>query len=247
MTTGHPPILIAEHLRRVFSQGPIQTEVIHDISLTFDAGEFTAIIGPSGSGKSTLLYLLGALEHPTAGRIVIAGQDLTELDDVQRAHLRNRILGFVFQFHFLLPEFTARENAAMPLLIRGDVAMAKAFAQAESLLRLVGLDDKMASRPGELSGGQNQRVAIARALVNQPRIVFCDEPTGSLDTQSSESVYQLLRQLNAELGQTIIVVTHELAFAERADRVIRVVDGRVESDERRRGQEGERGSQHEKQ
>ena len=227
------PILAAVDVHKVFGTGDLSTEVIHGINLAFLAAEFTAIIGPSGSGKSTLLYMLGALERPTSGSIFIGGENLASLDDVQLAHLRNRMLGFVFQFHFLLPEFSARENVAMPLLIHGDIPSNEAYRLADELLQHVGLEEKLHARPGQLSGGQNQRVAIARALINHPKIVFCDEPTGSLDKQSAEQVYCLLRELNRDMQQTIIVVTHERTFAERSDRVINIVDGKVESDEQR--------------
>lgn len=228
-------ILRADDVYRIFGSGDLAVEVIHGISLRFAAGEFTAIIGPSGSGKSTLLYMLGALERPSRGSISIAGQALAGMDDLELAHLRNRTLGFVFQFHFLLPEFSARENVAMPLLIEGRTAAADAFTRADALLQRVDLGQKIHARPGQMSGGQMQRVAIARALINNPKIVFCDEPTGNLDTASAEQVYCLLRELNRERQQTIIVVTHERTFAERSDRVINIVDGRVESDERRAG------------
>lgn len=228
-------ILVADGLRKDFGAGELRTEVIHGISLSFAPGEFTAIVGPSGSGKSTLLYMLGALERPTAGAIRIAGQNLADLNDDELARLRNRTLGFVFQFHFLLPEFVARENVAMPLLIDGKTPAREAFARADALLERVEMADKLLSRPGQLSGGQNQRVAIARALINNPRIVFCDEPTGSLDTHSAEQVYCLLRELNQDMGQTIIVVTHERTFAERSDRLVTIIDGRVASDEHRGG------------
>lgn len=224
------PILHATALTKVFGEGDLTTEVIRDISLAFAPGEFTAIVGPSGSGKSTLLYMLGALERPTSGSITIAGEELAEMNDIQLAALRNRTLGFIFQFHFLLAEFTARENVALPLLIEGDVAMPEALARADALLERVGLGNRRDARPAQLSGGQAQRVAVARALINNPRIVFCDEPTGSLDTHSSEQVYQLLRELNTEMGQTIIIVTHEPNLANRSDRIIRLVDGRIESD-----------------
>ncbi len=225
------PILVARDLYKTFEQGELRTDVIRGISLSFQPGEFTAIVGPSGSGKSTLLYMLGALERPTDGSITIAGEEIAALGDIALARLRNQTLGFIFQFHFLLAEFTARENVAIPLAIHGGMPMAKALAQADSLLERVGLGDRLRSRPGQLSGGQAQRVAVARALINAPRIVFCDEPTGSLDTHSAEQVYYLLRDLNQERGQTIIVVTHERTFAERCDRIIRLVDGVIESDE----------------
>ncbi len=224
------PILRARDLWKSFGQGDLLTEVIRGISVSFQPGEFTAIVGPSGSGKSTLLYMLGALERPTGGSITIAGEEIADLGDVALARLRNRTLGFIFQFHFLLAEFSARENVAMPLVIHGGVPMADALARADALLARVELGDKLRSRPGQLSGGQAQRVAVARALIADPRIVFCDEPTGSLDTHSAEQVYRLLRDLNQERGQTIIVVTHERSFADRCDRIIRLVDGMIESD-----------------
>lgn len=228
------PILIARDLRKSFGQGAMEAQVIRGISLTFQVGEFTAIIGPSGSGKSTLLYMLGALERPTAGEILIAGRPLSTMTEAQLAQLRNQTLGFVFQFHFLLPEFTARENVAIPLIIRGQVPADVAFRDAERLLHRVGLADKIHSFPKTMSGGQMQRVAVARALINKPQIVFCDEPTGNLDSQSSEQVYYLLRELNQELRQTIVVVTHERTFADRSDRIIELIDGVIARDETRR-------------
>lgn len=230
--------MLARDLHKFFGQGDLRVEIIRGINLTFERGEFTSIIGPSGSGKSTLLYMLGGLERPTVGQVTIDGEDIYALNDVELAHLRNRTLGFVFQFHFLLPEFSSRENVAMPLLIRGDTPPEVAFNKADALLNLVGLTDKVHSRPGQMSGGQMQRVAIARALINDPQIVFCDEPTGSLDTQSSEQVYQLLRELNRSLRQTIIVVTHERGFAGRSDRIISIVDGSVACDDHNGGEQG---------
>jgi lipoprotein-releasing system ATP-binding protein len=194
-------------------------------------------MGPSGCGKSTLLYLLGGLDNPTSGRVLLDGKDYANMKEKEKSRMRRTELGFVFQFHFLLPEFSSRENVAMPLLIHGGVSAIEAMKRADDMLARVGLGDKVQARPGEMSGGQMQRVAIARALINQPRIIFCDEPTGSLDTQSSEQVYHLLRELNSEFHQTIIVVTHEANFAERSDRVITIVDGRVEQDERRKSGE----------
>ncbi|GBD00134.1 Lipoprotein-releasing system ATP-binding protein LolD [bacterium HR17] len=213
--------------------GQTPTEVLKGITLAFQRGEFASIVGPSGSGKSTLLYLLSGLDKPTAGRVEFDGVDLTALNEQALAEFRNRRMGFVFQFHFLLPEFTALENAAMPLLIAG-VPRKDALDKAAALLQRVGLGHRLRNFPSQLSGGEQQRVAIARALVNDPDIVFCDEPTGMLDSKNAQALYELLRELNTERRQTIIVVTHEREFARRTDRIIQLQDGQVVADERLR-------------
>ncbi|MDT7972788.1 MAG: ABC transporter ATP-binding protein [Armatimonadota bacterium] len=226
------PILACYELRKVFN-GQVPTEALRGITLQFRRGEFASIVGPSGSGKSTLLYLLSGLEKPTSGRVEFDGVDLTTLNERALAEFRNRRMGFVFQFHFLLPEFTATENVAMPLLIAG-VSRKEAMGKAAELLKRFGLGHRLRHYPSQLSGGEQQRVAIARALVNDPDILFCDEPTGMLDSKNAQALYELLREVNAERGQTILVVTHEREFAQRTDRIIQLQDGQVIADERLR-------------
>lgn len=232
MTELKRPILACYELRKVFD-GQVPTEALRGITLSFARGEFTCIVGPSGSGKSTLLYLLSGLERPTSGRVLFDGVDLGRLNEMALAQFRNKRMGFVFQFHFLLPEFTALENTAMPLLIAG-FSRKEGLDKAAGLLKRVGLGHRLRHYPSQLSGGEQQRVAVARALVNDPDIIFCDEPTGMLDSKNSEALYELLRELNLERKQTIIVVTHERLFAEQADRLIQLHDGRVIADERLR-------------
>ena len=226
------PILACYELRKVFN-GQVPTEALRGITLQFRRGEFASIVGPSGSGKSTLLYLLSGLDKPTSGRVEFDGVDLTTLNERALAEFRNRRMGFVFQFHFLLPEFTAVENVAMPLLIAG-VNRREALDKAAELLKRVGLGHRLRHYPSQLSGGEQQRVAIARALVNGPDILFCDEPTGMLDSKNAQALYELLREVNTERGQTILVVTHEREFARRTDRIIQLQDGQVIADERLR-------------
>ena len=204
------------------------------VSLTIQAGEFVAITGPSGSGKSTLLYLLGALDRPTRGEVRIAGASTTPMGDPQLARLRNAKVGFVFQFHFLLPELTAVDNVALPLQVAG-MARAQAREQALQLLGRVDLTNRAMHRPHELSGGQQQRVAIARALANAPAVLLGDELTGNLDSANSALVYEWLREQNRAHGQTIVLVTHDQALAAQADRTVVLVDGKIVKDERRAG------------
>ncbi len=194
--------------------------------MEFAAGEMVAIVGPSGAGKSTLLHLLGGLDRPSAGTIHYDRVALPQLRDEQLADFRNQHIGFVFQFHHLLPEFSALENAMMPALIQRR-AKHEARQEAQYLLQSVGLGDRLHHRPGELSGGEQQRVAVARALVNTPAVVLADEPTGNLDRTTSQSLQQLLRQLNEERGQTFVIVTHDREFAAQMDRAISLVDGKV--------------------
>lgn len=224
-------VLQARDVTKTFKKDRASLSVLNEVSLTVTPGEFVAITGPSGSGKSTLLYLLGALDRPTGGEIVILGKSTSSMNDKRLAALRLKDIGFVFQFHFLLPELNATENVMAPLLIAG-VPTDRARTQAQALLRKVELGHRLDHKPAELSGGEQQRVAIARALVHGPSILFGDEPTGNLDTATGESIYQLLRQYNRELGQTIIVVTHNPDLAWHADRVIEMVDGRIRSDSR---------------
>jgi len=227
-------VLVARGLVRRLGTGAAAREVLRGIDITIDAGEFVSLVGPSGSGKSTLLYLLGALDHPDAGSVEIAGEDLAAVDDDDLAKLRNRLIGFVYQFHFLLPEFTALENVLMPLWARGGGRSREDRAWGADLLGRVGIAEKAGKLPRELSGGEQQRVAVARALVNRPRLLLADEPTGNLDSVNAKAVYDLFRELNGGFSQTILVVTHDADWAARSDRVLRLLDGRLVGDERRR-------------
>jgi len=195
--------------------------------------EFASLVGPSGSGKSTLLYLLGGLDHPDRGSVAIDGVELAAVGDDELATLRNRLIGFVYQFHFLLPEFSALDNVLMPLWARGGGTSRDDRAWGRELLGRVGVDDKAAKLPRELSGGEQQRVAVARALVNRPRLLLADEPTGNLDSANARTVYDLFRELNRTWRQTILVVTHDPEWAARSDRVLHLLDGRLVGDERR--------------
>jgi lipoprotein-releasing system ATP-binding protein len=208
----------------------VKTRVLFGIDLTIREGEFVALTGISGSGKSTLLYLLGALDRPTLGEVFIDGTEIGALDDDGRARLRGRKLGFVFQFHFLLPEFTVLENVMIPMLRRGDRTRADAAAHAKDILRTIGLGELEARRPHQLSGGQQQRVAIARAVANDPRIILADEPTGNLDSTNGTIVMEVFEKLVRDQGLTIIMVTHERSFAAMASRQIALRDGRVVED-----------------
>lgn len=220
-------VLMAERICKSYKDGQQVTEVLHGIDLTINRGDMLAIVGSSGSGKSTLLHILGTLDKPDSGQLHIMGQDIAQLNSAQKATLRNEQLGFIYQFHHLLMDFTAVENVAMPLLIRG-MASAEAKARASAMLERVGLSHRLTHRPAELSGGERQRVAIARALVAEPALVLADEPTGNLDQQTAEHIYQLLRTLNKELGTSFIVVTHDLTLASRLDSYVLMRDGHLE-------------------
>ena len=221
-------IIQIKNLTKIFGDG-VEIKALDGVDLDIERGEFLAIIGPSGSGKSTLLNQIGILDTPTSGTILLNGIDVTEMSDKQRSRTRNKELGFIFQYHHLLPDFNALENVMMPLLISG-IKSSKAREIARRVLDEVGLGDRMEHRPNQLSGGQNQRVAIARALVNKPSIVIGDEPTGNLDSKASENIYELLRKLNREHNQTFILVTHDERMAAKTDRIIRLVDGRIAED-----------------
>jgi lipoprotein-releasing system ATP-binding protein len=208
----------------------VKTRVLDDIGLAIREGEFVALTGLSGSGKSTLLYLLGALDRPSYGHVFIDGTEISSLDDEARAELRGQKLGFVFQFHFLLPEFTVLENVTIPMLRRGERSRSSATAHAESILATIGLGELGHRRPHQLSGGQQQRVAIARAIANDPRIILADEPTGNLDSRNGIIVMEIFEKLVREQGLTIVMVTHERTFAARASRQITLHDGAVVED-----------------
>ena len=200
--------------------------VLKGIDMVVEAGEIIAVIGASGVGKSTLLNILGALDRPTSGRVFYSGQEIFQLNDNKLAIFRNQEIGFVFQFHHLLPEFTALENVAMPTRI-ARIPQKEAYAKAQELLEQVGLADRLTHKPAKLSGGECQRVALARALVNNPRVVLADEPTGNLDRKTSEAMHDLIWRLNDTFNQTFIIATHNLSLAQRTDRLIHLVDGRV--------------------
>ncbi len=223
------PVLEARNVTRVLP-GAVPVTLVRDASLAFHAGDFAAITGPSGSGKSSLLYLLGLLDVPTAGQVLLQGRDTSRLGSDRLADLRLAHLGFVFQFHFLLPEFTVLENVLIPMRRLGRLAPAAMRARAEEILGGLGLAEKLARYPEQLSGGERQRVAVARALANDPTVILADEPTGNLDSRNAQIVFDIFARLAREEGRTVIVVTHEMSFAEAADRRIGLLDGRVAED-----------------
>ena len=227
------PLIELTEVRKTYNAGrPNEAEVLHGVSFTLGAGEFAALIGPSGSGKSTLLNIIGLLEPMTSGSYRIQGQESLGLDDASLTLRRRTALGFVFQFHHLLPAFTALENVTLPALMREGRVSAQQRERARTVLAAVGLEDAMDKHPGELSGGMQQRVAIARALVLEPPLVLADEPTGNLDRGSSDEVFALMRRMHAELNTSFLVVTHDPRLAARCDRIIELVDGQIERDER---------------
>ena len=224
MTEPAEAVLECRGVVRRFREGGSTLEVLRGVDLSVHAGELVAIIGSSGSGKTTLLQIMGGLDDPTEGEVIVGGQSMAHTDETEKGVLRNRYIGFIYQFHHLLPEFTARENVAMPLLIRR-VPRVQALQQADELLSRVGLGERLDHRPGELSGGERQRAAVARALITRPRLVLADEPTGNLDSGNGEHVLRLMLELNRELGTSLVVVTHDHAIAAQMDRVMLLEDG----------------------
>ena len=221
---GEDKVLEVQGLTKTFDEAGRSLDVLCGVDLTISRGDLVAIIGASGSGKTTLLQLLGGLDQATSGEVRVSGQSMTALSNSQRGMLRNRCLGFVYQFHHLLPEFSALENVAMPLLVRGEKP-AVAAERAEALLSRVGLAERLSHRPGQLSGGERQRTAVARALVTEPDVVLADEPTGNLDRPTGERVFELMLELNADLGTSLVVVTHDPELASRMGRVLELRDG----------------------
>jgi lipoprotein-releasing system ATP-binding protein len=220
------PAILVEGLEKSYSTARGELVLFRGLDLRVETGEMVAIVGQSGAGKSTLLHILGALDRPTAGRVLVAGTDVTALGSQQGASFRNHDLGYVWQFHYLLPEFTALENVALPLLARG-LALSDAEAQATNWLKEVGLEDRGAHRPGELSGGEQQRVALARALVTGPKLLLADEPTGDLDEATAERVFELIARLHRTHGLTSILVTHNMDLARASTRALRLEAGRL--------------------
>lgn len=217
-------VIESTHLSKTFHEGDLNVQVLTDVSLTVGEGERIAIIGSSGAGKSTLLHLLGGLDTPTDGKVIIDGNNISAMSENARSRLRNHTLGFVYQFHHLLPEFTALENVSMPMLIRGD-DISHAREKAEAMLNKVGLLNRIYHKPSELSGGERQRIAIARALVIEPKCVLADEPTGNLDHKTADQIYELMLELNQDMQTSFIIVTHEPRLAERMDRILKLEGG----------------------
>ena len=221
-------ILEAQNIQKFYKHAAGRLHVLKSVSLKIKIGEIAAIVGPSGAGKSTLLHILGGLDSPNDGEVVFDGEDLYALNDAERARIRNRKIGFVFQFYHLLPELTALENVLLPVLIKEDVSqLAKFKDKGLALLKEVGLEQRAQHKPSELSGGEQQRVAIARALINKPRIIFCDEPTGNLDSQSGKEIINLLLALNRENQQTLVIVTHDEEIARLSHRILHMRDGQL--------------------
>ena len=223
------PVVSCRNLNKRFNQGDLDVNVLEDITLSIGTGERVAIMGSSGSGKSTLLHLLGGLDTPTSGEVELVGQKLATLNERQLSALRNQALGFIYQFHHLLGEFTLLENVAMPLLI-ADIGIEEARERSNVMLQQVGLSNSIKHKPGELSGGERQRAAIARALVTRPRCILADEPTGNLDRKTADHVYGLMLDLNEAYGVSFLVVTHDASLASRMERQWRLTDGRLEKD-----------------
>ena len=224
--TDAQPVLQCRSVARRFSEGDSVLEVLSGVDLAVQTAERVAIVGTSGSGKTTLLQILGGLDDPDDGEVIVGGQPMHGGNEVSKGELRNRFIGFVYQFHHLLPEFTAAENVAMPLLIRRE-AKSVALEKASELLARVGLGERLTHKPGELSGGERQRAAVARALITRPKLVLADEPTGNLDAGNGEHVMQLMLELNQEFQTSLVIVTHDLSIAERMDRILVLENGRL--------------------
>jgi len=225
------PVVELDMVGKTYYTGDIATPVLFDISFSIVPGEFVAIVGGSGSGKTTLLNLMGLLDRPTAGCVRVESQEVSQLDEPGRARVRRERLGFIFQFHYLLPEFTVLENALMPCRMRGRAFEKQQEPRMRELIAAVGMSDKLKVRPPQLSGGQQQRVAVVRSLANDPAVVFADEPTGNLDSVSGRMVFDLMKRLSRESGTAFVMVTHDENFALEADRVIRIRDGRIQAPE----------------
>ena len=219
-------VISCQNLSKRFKEGKLDVEVLKGVTLDINAGEKIAIVGSSGSGKSTLLHILGGLDLPSEGSVQILGKDIAKLSDTQRGDLRNKSLGFIYQFHHLLPEFTALENVAMPLLIRG-MMVKEASDRATNILSKVGLAKRLNHKPGQLSGGERQRAAIARALVTEPNAVLADEPTGNLDQKTAAHIFDLMQELNQEMQTAFIIVTHDMQLAQKMDKIYTLVNGQL--------------------
>jgi len=222
--SNNKTIIQCENLCKRYTEGELDVDVLKNLNLEIKAGEKISIVGSSGSGKSTLLHLLGSLDLPSSGTVSIMGKDISQLSDLERSELRNHSLGFIYQFHHLLPEFTALENVAMPLLI-GKHGVQESTELAENMLQKVGLGERLDHKPGQLSGGERQRAAIARALVTRPSAVLADEPTGNLDHKTANRIFNLMQELNEEMGTAFIVVTHDLELAKKMDKAYLLLDG----------------------
>lgn len=219
-------IIELKNINKIYGQ-IIKNQVLHDINLSFEKGSFNSIIGQSGSGKSTLLNIMGTLDRPTSGEVLINNMQTVKLSKNELAELRNNYIGFIFQFHYLLPEFTALENILLPNNIKTSKVSKQTIERAEELIHLVGLDKVKNNKATEMSGGQQQRTAIARALINNPVLVLADEPTGNLDSDTTETIYNILREIDEKIGTTFVIITHDRKIAEKADRIVEIKDGRI--------------------
>ena len=223
-------VIQLKKVNKIYGSGEFKTHVLHDMNLEIPEGSFNSIIGQSGSGNSTLLNIVGTLDQPTSGEVYINGKRTDQMNKKELAILRNQTLGFIFQFHYLLPEFTALENVLMPYRIQHGKVSKDDLNRAHDIMDLVGLENVINNNATKMSGGQQQRTAIARALMNNPKIILADEPTGNLDSDTTETIYNLLRKINQELGTTFVVITHDRRIAEKADRIIEIQDGRIQLD-----------------